>query len=346
MSFFQNLFDQEFQGYWYFTDRKYSLDFKIGPNKNRSDLMLAWNEGPYNLASPNNILTINFAFDKSFKAYAALAIDVSGATPSATEAAEVADELNADTTFKEFFEASIENAKHGGTRLGGPWRVVIKSKRPKADFRAYISNTGAETKLKFNKYGGVADLPSYFDRHTIANRFAFDDSQGNLIRLSHAITAISVANPTQITSVNHGLTTGDTIYIVNSNSTPTVDGQRTVTVVNADNFTVPVNVTTAGTRGEWLSATEKGVVDDAGLDYSAMLEDWEHLKGRSGYFMFRKETIDGSDRVTELIEYQAGAKVGDLARKIIFTYTGANKNFDKKFEMPHILASGDLVTPP
>ena len=200
--------------------------------------------------------------------------------------------------------------------------------------------------LKFNKYAGVADLPLFFERHTITNRFNYDDSQGNLIRLTHSISANTAANPSVVTSTAHGLTTGDVIYIVNSNSSPVIDGERTVTVLTADTFSVPVNVTTAGTRGEWLSTNEKKIVDDAGLDYSTMLEDWEHLKGRSGYFMFRKETIDGSDRVTELIEYQAGAKAIDLARKIVFTYSGSNKNYTNKFEMPYTLVAADLITPP
>ena len=144
MSFFQNVFDQEFQGYWYFIDRKYSLDYKIGPNRNRTDLMLAWNEGPYDLTAPNDVLTINYAFDKDFKNWASLAVTITGATQSAVEASEIAEDLNNNATFKDHFEASIDNAKIGGTRTGGPWRVVIRGKKPKANFRSYISNTGAE----------------------------------------------------------------------------------------------------------------------------------------------------------------------------------------------------------
>ncbi len=63
------------------------------------------------------------------------------------------------------------------------------------------------------------------------------------------ITAISVANPTQITSANHGLNNGQTITITNSNSTPSVNGSYTVTVVDANNFTIPVDVTIAGSQG-------------------------------------------------------------------------------------------------
>lgn len=67
------------------------------------------------------------------------------------------------------------------------------------------------------------------------------------------ISAISIANPTVITSVGHGLSTNDTIQIYGTNSTPALSGEYTVTVLTADTFTVPVNVTGAGTSGYWNS---------------------------------------------------------------------------------------------
>jgi hypothetical protein len=67
-----------------------------------------------------------------------------------------------------------------------------------------------------------------------------------------AITANSLANPTVVTSAAHGLPAGTTnIVIGGSNSTPTIDGARTATYVGANTFSVPVNVTVAGTSGYW-----------------------------------------------------------------------------------------------
>lgn len=63
------------------------------------------------------------------------------------------------------------------------------------------------------------------------------------------ISANSLANPTIVTMIGHGLTTGETVVITGSNSTPTIDGERVVTVLTADTFSVPVNVTVAGTAG-------------------------------------------------------------------------------------------------
>jgi hypothetical protein len=68
------------------------------------------------------------------------------------------------------------------------------------------------------------------------------------------ITSISVANPTVITSNGHGLSTGDIVWIDNTNSTPAISGLYSVTVTGANTFTVPVNVTVSGSAGYWSNA--------------------------------------------------------------------------------------------
>lgn len=70
------------------------------------------------------------------------------------------------------------------------------------------------------------------------------------------ITGISVANPTVITSASHGLVSGETVTIYDSNSTPTVDGDRVVTVLSSNTFSVPVNVTVSGNTGYWIKKSE------------------------------------------------------------------------------------------
>jgi hypothetical protein len=71
--------------------------------------------------------------------------------------------------------------------------------------------------------------------------------------LGGLIQSNSVAAATVVTAPGHGLTTGDVIVIAGSNSTPTIDGERTVTVLTADTFTVPVTVTVAGSAGYWTN---------------------------------------------------------------------------------------------
>ncbi len=69
------------------------------------------------------------------------------------------------------------------------------------------------------------------------------------------ITSNTLANPTVVTSQKpHGLTTGDKIFVSGSNSTPTIDGERTVTVTGLSTFTIPVNVSVAGTAGTFIKA--------------------------------------------------------------------------------------------
>lgn len=73
---------------------------------------------------------------------------------------------------------------------------------------------------------------------------------------SGSITANTKANPTVVTSANHGLVSGQTVIITGSNSTPTIDGTHVVTVLTGNTFSVPVNTSagSAGTSGTWKRA--------------------------------------------------------------------------------------------
>ena len=63
-----------------------------------------------------------------------------------------------------------------------------------------------------------------------------------------AISAASVANPTQITVAAHGQAAGTfVVHIVSSTTTPTINGTWTATYVDGTHFTIPVNVTNTGT---------------------------------------------------------------------------------------------------
>jgi hypothetical protein len=68
-----------------------------------------------------------------------------------------------------------------------------------------------------------------------------------------AIVANTLANPTVVSTLApHGLTTGDTVFFTastTSNPLLTATPQQVVTVISATTFSVPVNVTTAGTAG-------------------------------------------------------------------------------------------------
>lgn len=71
-----------------------------------------------------------------------------------------------------------------------------------------------------------------------------------LIPANLTINDNTVANPTLVTTTtNHGLVTGNQITITGSDSTPSLDGTHIITKIDADTFSVPVNVTIAGTTG-------------------------------------------------------------------------------------------------
>ncbi|HSW43933.1 MAG TPA: hypothetical protein VLM76_15660 [Patescibacteria group bacterium] len=66
-----------------------------------------------------------------------------------------------------------------------------------------------------------------------------------------AISWISVASPTVVTTAAHGQAAGTfVVHIAGSNSTPSINGTWTATWVSATTFTIPVNVTDAGNTGE------------------------------------------------------------------------------------------------
>lgn len=66
------------------------------------------------------------------------------------------------------------------------------------------------------------------------------------------IILITAANPTHITTqAAHGLSTGDTVTIAGSDSTPSINGTWTVTVIDTTHFTIPLAVTGAGANGVW-----------------------------------------------------------------------------------------------
>lgn len=70
------------------------------------------------------------------------------------------------------------------------------------------------------------------------------------VDVSGAGTTGSAQRPTVVgTSTAHGLLTGDIVTIGGSNSTPTINGLRTVTVISTTTFSTPVVVTVAGTSG-------------------------------------------------------------------------------------------------
>lgn len=77
-----------------------------------------------------------------------------------------------------------------------------------------------------------------------------------------AVASVSVANPSVITtSAAHGFVSGQSITITGTTTTPSVNGSRVVTVVNATQFSIPVNVTVGQGAGGTVGL-HNGIQDD------------------------------------------------------------------------------------
>ena len=60
-------------------------------------------------------------------------------------------------------------------------------------------------------------------------------------------SVVTLGNPTTITQAAHGLSSGMTINITASTTTPSINGTRVVTVLSPSSFTIPVTTTVGGT---------------------------------------------------------------------------------------------------
>lgn len=274
MSFFQNVFDFEFRPSVLGADRQYQIGFKLPANTNRSDYMLSGNAEPFDFSS-SDVLTINYAIDVNFVNYSSISVNVGGSVPSAASAFVVVNALNANPAFAELFTATVYSSS---TNAMLPKKVLIKGKNNKSIFRAYISNTGAERYLQFNKNAPIRELPSLFSKYSIANRFA----------------------------------------------NPTVGVDRILELNPCDPY-------------------DASLISAAGFDPNAPKADWELMQGVNNAFWFYNRTyLDG--KISTEIKYQAGAKVGDLAMKTFYNYSGSD--LIGVMETPYVLQAGDLVSPP
>jgi hypothetical protein len=153
-----------------------------------------------------------------------------------------AEDLPTDTFF-------LDNSSTPGTNINETAINLIR----------LINTSPSNTTIYAYYTSGIEDLPGQilFEERSIGGAtFSATSTAGSSwsppLPDIKQITAISMANPTVITSALHGLTTGNSITIYDSNSTPSINGERIVTVINANTFSIPVNVTVAGTAGNWL----------------------------------------------------------------------------------------------
>jgi hypothetical protein len=106
---------------------------------------------------------------------------------------------------------------------------------------------------------------------------------------------------------------------------PAATGSRPLIWLDISDANAQVPLTTAGIVSPWTRQ-----------------DDYQLLKGAVPEYQFVKNTYSGADHTVQVI-YNAGAVVGDPAIKTTMVYV-SNK-MTESTTVPHVLESGDLVTP-
>jgi len=142
------------------------------------------------------------------------------------------------------------------------------------------------------------------------------------------ITNISVANPTVVTtSANHNLVTGNIVTISGSNSTPTIDGVRTVTVLTGTTFTIPVDVTVAGSVGS--VTTEFDISNFAYGNTSTASGRIQYVDTTNTRLYLCQ--VEGTFQTTEVIKERSSRGAGDLGTQTTNHATTAEFNVIKDY---------------
>lgn len=165
------------------------------------------------------------------------------------------------------------------------------------DIRASASVLSPTVMVNAYTYGAVADFG------TTDNTTAVQAALDSFLPTGGVVSSNTLASPTVITSVAHGLTTGQTVHITGTNSTPSLDGSYTVTVVTSDTFSIPVDATAgvSATHGAWIKSAGTLVIN-AGVkwDYSSITfpdevtildySGWDNDAGSGGRFTGTSKT--------------------------------------------------------
>jgi hypothetical protein len=190
MSYFQNVFDFEFRPSLIGSDRQYQTGWKLKGNTNRSDYMLSGNTEPFNFTG-NTVLRFSYAFDPSYLNYTDLDVTITGASIAAVTAQEVVNSLNSNSTFADLFVASVSPSLNTANSSG---KIIIKGKRSRGQWRAYVVNYQAEGVLQFNKNAPIGQFPELFEKYAIENRWSWPDvGADRIVLLNPGANAIDSA---------------------------------------------------------------------------------------------------------------------------------------------------------
>ena len=96
-----------------------------------------------------------------------------------------------------------------------------------------------------------------------------DDYLTAISHKSGPITGIRASNPTIITAPNHGMVSDRYVEITGTDSTPTANGDYSITLIDPNTFFIPLNVLIAGTTGFFI--TLDGTFQDVLTNYNYII---------------------------------------------------------------------------
>jgi len=306
MSFYQNIFTADFRGNWVLADRHQALTFICPQNAGRGDqIVVVWEDGPYDLSG----------VDGDGNATSDLIIGyVIGPTP-----------------FENWTALTIDITATAASTSAVTPQEIAADLNADSTFSTYFL-------AKLEKFGDRQEL----NRVTItskldANRLKFFIFNGR---------AESVLRFNARAGVSELPTYFDRHVMSDSPGTFT---SNILDFEGSDYILVALDPDAAG----GASVVDTAIIDDAvnvkginlGLDSSTIQDDFELLRGRSGLFEFSKFSDAAASSSTTEIVFQAGARVGDLAKRIVTELDGSS-NILRRFELPHTLVTADLITPP
>lgn len=156
---------------------------------------------------------------------------------------------------------------------------------------SYIRHPGGGTfrpSFRNASLGGVSHAPGVTDTNgTLGVGIMTHDSPANhttdaqtlewrisanvpMVIPNGAVTAVSIANPSQITMTGHGRTTGDIITLSGLGTTPDINGHHVCTVIDANTVSIPVNVTAVSDQtGTWTTRVVIGFTRSRNLSMTS-----------------------------------------------------------------------------
>ena len=179
-----------------------------------------------------NVITVTTSSAHNFITGQTVIIKNSNTTPS-IDGSYVINVLGSNTFSFTFSSTILINATAGEVKYSYYYNLLAKAGDDlRSDLVSLASKLDTDPNLTNHNYSA-----------SIAEKFG-------------AISSITATFPTIITSVSNSLINSRTVEISGTNSSPSVNGEYTVTVINGNTFSIPVSVTSPGNTGEFTTLDE------------------------------------------------------------------------------------------